>query len=124
MNLLADESVDKQIVERLRLDGHLVLYIAELEPSISDNVVLLRANEQNALLLTADKDFGELVYHQKMLSSGGVVLLRRLALSQQSKSEIVSQAVLEHASEFARSFSVISPGSIRIRSFGLSSPDN
>lgn len=40
MNLLADESVDRQIVERLRQDGHQVLYIAEVEPSISDIISL------------------------------------------------------------------------------------
>ena len=32
MNLLADESVDRQIVERLRQDGHRVTYVAEMEP--------------------------------------------------------------------------------------------
>jgi len=32
MNFLADESVDRQIVDRLRRDGHFVLYIVEMEP--------------------------------------------------------------------------------------------
>ena len=49
MNLLADESVDKPIVDRLRQDGHTVLYIAELEPSIDDDAVLHRANQNSAL---------------------------------------------------------------------------
>ncbi|MBN2560333.1 MAG: DUF5615 family PIN-like protein [Phycisphaerae bacterium] len=40
MNLLADESVDRQIVDRLRQDGHAVRYIAEMEPGISDDTVL------------------------------------------------------------------------------------
>ncbi len=40
MNLLADEGVERQIVERLRQDGHTVLYIAEIEPSTPDDVVL------------------------------------------------------------------------------------
>jgi predicted nuclease of predicted toxin-antitoxin system len=65
MNILADESVDRQIVERLRQDGHEVLYIAEMEPSIEDDLVLERANERSALLVTADKDFGELVFRDK-----------------------------------------------------------
>ena len=62
MNLLADESIDLQIVDRLRQDGHLVHYIAEMEPGISDDVVLDLANQDTAVLLTADKDFGELVF--------------------------------------------------------------
>jgi predicted nuclease of predicted toxin-antitoxin system len=62
MNLLADESLDKPIVEQLRKDGFDVLYVYEMEPSIRDEIVLLRANEHNAFLVTVDKDFGELVY--------------------------------------------------------------
>lgn len=54
MNFLADESIDRQIVERLRADGHSVQSVAEMEPGISDDVVLGLANRVSALLLTAD----------------------------------------------------------------------
>ena len=40
MNLLADESIDKLIVDELRRNGHSVLYIAEFAPSINDETVL------------------------------------------------------------------------------------
>lgn len=62
MNLLADESVDQQIVARLRRDEHAVSYVAEMSPSISDDVVLQQASAAGLLLVTADKDFGELVF--------------------------------------------------------------
>ena len=68
MNLLADEGVERQIVEHLRLDEHLVHYIAEMDPGISDDAVLRKANDHNALLLTEDKDFGELVFHQNKIA--------------------------------------------------------
>ncbi|HEY0080147.1 MAG TPA: DUF5615 family PIN-like protein [Pyrinomonadaceae bacterium] len=115
MNLLADEGVERQVVERLRQDGHVVLYIAEMEPSVSDDVVLERANEITALLLTADKDFGELVFRERRLSSGGVVLMRLAGLSAELKAEIVSGVFKERGSEFAHAFSVISHGKVRIR---------
>jgi predicted nuclease of predicted toxin-antitoxin system len=116
MNLVADESVDHQIVERLRQDGHEVLYVAEVEPSIADDVVLERANESSALLVTADKDFGELVFRDKLLTMGGVIPLRLTGIVVARKAEIVSAAFTEHAAEFSNHFSVISPGRIRIRS--------
>ncbi|WP_083857502.1 DUF5615 family PIN-like protein [Caldilinea aerophila] len=53
MNFLADESVDRPIVERLRREGHQVSYIAELGPGMPDDAVLNRANQETALLLTA-----------------------------------------------------------------------
>ena len=115
MNLLADESVDRRIVERLRQDGHEVLYVAEMEPSIDDAVVLERANERSALLVTADKDFVELMFRDKLLTTGGVILLRLTGLSAERKAESVSDAFSNHAAEFSRHFSVISPGRVRIR---------
>ncbi len=48
MNLLTDESVEALVVDRLREEGHDLLYVAELEPGISDEIVLNRANESNA----------------------------------------------------------------------------
>ena len=58
MNFIADESIDRQIVERLRDDGHFVWYVAEMAPSISDDEVLRIANNESAPLITSDKDFG------------------------------------------------------------------
>ena len=115
MNLLADEGVERQIVERLRRDGHLVLYIAEMEPGISDDVVLERANEITAFLVATDKDFGELVFRERRLSSGGVVLIRLVGLSAERKAEIVSTVFAERGSEFTQAFSVIAPGKVRVR---------
>ena len=62
MHLMADECIDRQIVERLRGDGREVLYMAEMDPSIPDETLLERANQENAVLLIADKDFGGFVF--------------------------------------------------------------
>jgi predicted nuclease of predicted toxin-antitoxin system len=114
MNLLADESVDRHIVERLRHDGHCVLYIAEMSPSVSDDVVLEQANLEDAVLITADKDFGELVYRQGRIHSG-VVLLRLAGLSPMSKAEATSAALRDRGLEIQEAFAVVSPRNIRIR---------
>lgn len=114
MNLLADESIDMQIVDALRRQGYSVGYVAEMDPGISDDIVLELANKAGVLLLTADKDFGELVFRLRRLSSG-VVLVRLAGLTPARKSEIVVQFVMNHISELMESFSVITPTGIRIR---------
>jgi predicted nuclease of predicted toxin-antitoxin system len=114
MKFLADESVDQQIVDRLRFDGHEVWYVTEMEPGISDDIVLDRANQEMAILLTADKDFGELVFRLKRISKG-VILTRLAGLSPSQKAEIISIAVNRHLPELENAFAVIVPGSIRIR---------
>ena len=112
MNFLADESVDKQIVDRLRRDAHIVLYVAEMKPGISDKDVLKEANKEGALLITADKDFGELVFRRREITSG-VVLIRLAGLSQNGKAE--AAAIKEHLEELKDAFAVTTPGVMRIR---------
>lgn len=114
MRLLADESVDRAIVQRLRDDGHDVPYVAEMEPGIDDQLVLHRANAAGAVLLTQDKDFGELVHRQGLLSYG-IVLIRLAGLGAELKSTIVSRAIADHGTEMAGSFAVVSPAMVRIR---------
>ncbi|WP_295445761.1 DUF5615 family PIN-like protein [uncultured Thiodictyon sp.] len=70
MNLVADENVDAAIVSALRDAGHVVTYVRELDPGIDDERVLRLADSERALLLTSDKDFGELVFRQRLLHSG------------------------------------------------------
>lgn len=114
LSFVADESVDRQIVERLRYRGFDVLYVAEMAPGIPDDAVLAEANRRHAVLLTADKDFGELVFRQRALSSG-VVLVRLAGLSPDTKAEMVAAVVEEHGPELLHRFAVISPASLRLR---------
>jgi len=117
MRFLADEGVDRPLVLRLRAQGYEVDYIADLAPGITDDEVLARANEAGALLLTCDKDFGELVYRRHLLHAG-VVLLRLYGLPMATKIQIVLESLLEHGSEMLGAFSVITDKSLRIRRLG------
>ncbi len=114
MNFLADEGIDRQIVERLRQEGHRVLYVAEMEPGLSDESILDRANRERALLLTADKDFGEIVFRQRVYTRG-IVLVRLAGLSPDRKAEVVALAIRRYAVELPCAFTVITPGVCRIR---------
>jgi predicted nuclease of predicted toxin-antitoxin system len=114
MTFLADEGVDRQIVERLRRDGYEVSYAAEMSPGIADEIVLSESRNSTSVLITADKDFGELVFRQR-LASTGVLLIRLLGLSAAAKASLVSAAIRERAWELPGAFAVLTPGSIRIR---------
>jgi predicted nuclease of predicted toxin-antitoxin system len=114
VRFLADEGVDRQIVERLRLDGHQVAYVAEISPGIMDEAVLVESRATASVLITADKDFGELVYRQGQASSG-VLLIRLWGLGPVVKAAVVSRAIQEYGQELPGAFAVLSPGNIRIR---------
>lgn len=112
MNFLADESVDRQIVDRLRQQGYRVWYVAEMEPGISDDAVCDLANREEALLLTADKDFGEWVHRRPV---PGVVFIRLAGLSPNSKARVVASTIDKHTTELPQPFAISIPGAIRIR---------
>lgn len=114
MRLVADESVDLPVVQRLRSDGHHVISISEVGPGLSDDDVLDIAKREDALLVTADKDFGELVYRQRMASSG-VLLIRLAGVSSTRKAALASALLVDHAAELKGTFTVLSPGAVRIR---------
>lgn len=75
MRWLADECVDAALVVRLRSAGHDVVYMAEIAPATSDTDVMALAQQDGRLLLTEDKDFGDLVFRRGGLVPG-IVLLR------------------------------------------------
>jgi predicted nuclease of predicted toxin-antitoxin system len=114
MKIVADESVDQRIIDRVRLAGHEVVSIADAAPGVADEWVLKHASGMDTLLLTADKDFGELVYRQR-LAHCGVILLRQAGLSISARCDAVVSVLGSHANELATAFTVIAPDSVRIR---------
>lgn len=114
MKFLADENVDQQIVASLRSSGHDVVYIAELDPGITDEQVLALANGQGCLLITEDKDFGELVFRMRR-QSHGIILLRLAGKPSPEKSAIATWVVTAHGPELQQSFTVVTGNGVRIR---------
>ena len=114
MKFVADESVPQPVISRLRKDGHEILAIIEMEPGISGDKVLSLANQQGVVLLTGDKDFGELVFRDRRYAFV-IVLIRLFGMPTREESEIAARVVSEHAEELAQAFTVISAQNVRIR---------
>jgi predicted nuclease of predicted toxin-antitoxin system len=114
MNLIADEGVDKPIVDALRNAGFDVVYILETNQGADDQLVLDIANNKKRILLTQDKDFGELVFRLKN-AHFGVVLIRLNGYSSLDKAAIILKFILKYQTELYKSFTVIQPNAIRIR---------
>ena len=114
MKIVADEGVDRGIVTQLREEAHSVVYIAEVLRGADDVSVLKIASESISLLITSDKDFGELVYRQKLVAHG-VLLLRLAGLSGDRKARLVAQTVARHGITLTTSFSVLAPNLFRMR---------
>jgi len=75
LKFLADECCDAGLVTSLRDSGYDVTYVAEQKAGSPDDEVLLNAYNKGRILLTEDKDFGELAYRLRK-PSVGIVLIR------------------------------------------------
>lgn len=114
MKIIADESVDFEIVEALRSAGVEVKAVVEMDPGISDDEVLELANKHQLLLLTEDKDFGELVIRLRK-PNFGVILLRFSGLEIAPKIELTVSTVIENFEKLVDHFSVLDERRLRIR---------
>jgi predicted nuclease of predicted toxin-antitoxin system len=122
MKLVADENLDRSVIQKLREAGHEVISVAEMEPGISDEVVLSAANFHEAMLITEDKDFGELVFRRSLVHQG-VILLRLAGLPVAAKVELLVATLATHERELNGAFAVVTPRAIRIRRSGPCSED-
>lgn len=114
MKFLADESIDAPVILLLRQHGFDVRSVSEEFPSKEDEFVLESANKGDRVLITSDKDFGELVYRLKKTSKG-VILLRIEELYSAEKAELLLKVIRDRKDELLNSFIVIRKGMVRIR---------
>jgi predicted nuclease of predicted toxin-antitoxin system len=114
MKIVADENIDRLVISRLRDEGHTVLSIRETMPSAPDPNVLISSVEWEGLLITEDKDFGELVFHKKR-EHVGILLVRLEGIPRTKRIDLVCAVIAEHGDNLLHAFSVLTPHSLRIR---------
>jgi predicted nuclease of predicted toxin-antitoxin system len=113
MRILANENIPGEVIAALQARGHDVRWMLIEGAGSTDEVVLSLARAEQRLLVTFDKDFGELAFRSKLPAESGVVLLRMSAHSAQRVAE-VSVAVLESRADWAGHFSVIEDDGLRM----------
>lgn len=113
MRFLADESCDFAVVRALRAAGHDVEAVAELSPRADDEIVIDRAVREQRILITEDKDFGQLVYADKQ-ASGGVLFIRFPARVRRTLARTVVELVRRRGEQLIGDFVVVQPGRTRV----------
>ena len=114
MRFLADESCDFALVRALRGAGFDVVAVAELSPRALDEQVIDLAVQESRILLTEDKDFGQLIYASAR-RSGGVILVRFPGAVRKQMPDAVLDFVHKRQDQLAGCFAVVQPGRIRVR---------
>jgi predicted nuclease of predicted toxin-antitoxin system len=115
MKFLFDQSADFRLIDHLRRLGHDVTAISRDYPhSLADTDVLAIARTEGRILVVADRDFGELIFHQR-LTHAGVIFYRLPGASLSMKIERLNAVLAEFEERLARrEFLVVTPTQIRI----------
>ena len=115
MRFLADESCDFRVVLALRAAGHDVLAVVENSPGAPDHEILESARTSGRILLTEDRDFGQMVFAGQPSSSGGVVFVRCPEPARARLPESIVAMVERLGTRMAGCFVVWTPGRVRSR---------
>lgn len=115
---LCDENIPRALVQALERLGYDVAWIGTIAPGSSDAAVLDRAKREQRVLLTFDKDFGELAARSNLHAASGVVLLRLPAHPHAANADAIAAAIAVRG-DWPGHFSVIEPGRLRMRRLGL-----
>ena len=113
LRFLADESCDFAAVRALRAEGFDVLAVAETIPGAEDDRVIEYALREGRLLLTEDKDFGQLVYAAGHTACG-IILIRYTVAARPTLGSRIVALVRDHGQRLPGSFVVLQPDRIRI----------
>lgn len=113
MRFLADESCDFAVVRALRAAGHDVTTVSDLTPGADDHIVAALADAESRVLLTEDKDFGQLTYATGH-STSGVVLIRYPAPTRSALGAAIVAVVAELGDRLIGAFVVMEPGRARL----------
>ncbi len=109
----ADENVPKAVVLALRTDGHDVTWMRDVGPGSPDDHVLALALSENRIVLTFDKDFGELAFRLVRQETPGVILLRPRLRSPDYLVRF-ARAVLTQGYTWEGHFAVVEEGRLRL----------
>ena len=114
MRFVVDASTGAAVVDYLRAEGHDVVSVAEVMPQAADTAILAFAVAEQRIVVTNDKDFGELVYRSGQ-ASAGIVLLRLSDESGANRVRVMASVLAQCADQLAGAFVVATESHIRVR---------
>ena len=110
MKFLADENISRSVVTALIDAGFDILWVKHISPGASDGDVIRIARTDGRTIITADKDFGELVVRRQ--TPVGVILLRIQEIPPAEQAAFVSNLVRSR-DDWARYLSVVDSNRVR-----------
>ena len=114
LKFLADVNIEKALVDYLKNNGYDVIWIPDYNCRLKDEDLLILANIENRILITNDTDFGELIFNQRKISAG-IILIRIKGQKVSKKLDVLRKLLINYSEKIKNHYIVISDKRIRIK---------
>ena len=112
MRFLVDECTDRKVAAWLRAEGHEVFSVFDEARGVEDDQVIQKAYDENWILITNDKDFGEKVYRERH-AHRGIILMRLEDERSANKIQVLRRLLESYADRFEDQFVVVTETQVR-----------
>jgi predicted nuclease of predicted toxin-antitoxin system len=112
LKFLADVNVEQSIIETIRQIGYEVKAVKDINLCMKDEEILKLAQKESLILVTNDKDFGELIFRKKLLTEG-IILFRCKGKNSQEKGKLIKKLLMGYRDKINRHFVVITNKKLR-----------
>jgi predicted nuclease of predicted toxin-antitoxin system len=112
VQFLVDENAGVVVARWLRNQGHDIFSVYEAARGIDDDTVIQKAFDENRILITSDKDFGEKVYRERR-SHRGIILLRLANEYSANKIDVLQKLLTEYPEQLCDNFIVVTEKLVR-----------
>jgi len=114
LKFLVDVGVGRQVERYLQTQGYDTKTVRAIDCRMSDQDIIRFAVLENRMVITMDKDFGELVYHSGMEHSG-ILLLRLEDATGSEKVQVMAEILAKYSLQIPHKFCVFQNGKLRIK---------
>lgn len=118
LKFLVDVGVGRNVEKYLETHGYDTKSVRDINPCMLDKDIIAVAALEGRMVITMDKDFGELVYHSSMKHCG-VLLLRLEDATGLEKQKVVDHILLNYSDKIENHFCVFQNDKFRIREIRL-----
>ncbi len=113
LKFMVDVGVGEKVEQWIRGQGYDVKAVRSIDPKAEDAEILKMAESELRMVVTMDKDFGELVYRSGK-AHAGVLILRLEDATGDEKADVVKRILSEHSDKMQSRFCVFQAGRLRI----------
>ncbi len=113
MRFLVDECTGSKVAQWLRDKNHEVFSVFDEARGMTDDEVLTKASDENWILITNDKDFGEMIFRERRVHHG-IIFMRLDDERAANKIQVLEKLIENHAEKFPEQIVTVTETKVRI----------